>query len=162
MKFNRLHISFLFLITVTSFCFGGKNKKKSEHNANQNKKEYVNNITDIQAQEDARREAQTLINMYCIETNTLKFRDVKKSIRAICKVYPDIICRQKASSHRIYTLAEKNAKTAEIAAHDDTDEFKFGTVNSFLFDLIVVGSKLSHDSLTMPNPITKNKNKKNS
>lgn len=44
---------------------------------------------------------------------------------------PYIICRQKASSHRIYTLSEKNALTAEIAAHDDTDEFKFGIVEEF-------------------------------
>ena len=49
MKLNLLNISFLFLVTLTSLCFGGKDKKKAEYNSN--KKEYLNNVTDIQVKE---------------------------------------------------------------------------------------------------------------
>ncbi len=163
MKLNLFKISFLFLIPLTSHCFGSMNKnkkkKKFEYSLSQNK--YLNNIADTKIQINAHQIAQALIDTYCIETSTLKFRDIKKSIGAICKIYHDIICRHKASSHRIYTLKEKNAKTAEIAPHDDTDEFKFQVINKFLFNLILVGSRLSEDSVTMTTPIKKNNNKKN-
>ena len=108
MKLNLLNISFLFLVTLTSLCFGGKDKKKAEYNSN--KKEYLNNVTDIQVKEDARQKAQALIDTYCIETSTLKFRDVQKSIGAICKSYPDIICRQMDAAQR-YSLSSPSFRS---------------------------------------------------